>query len=169
MSHHDYTLPRPVADKALSILRTDEGVRRFAYDDKTGKEVYAPVGTLTIGVGVNLAQGLDDESVDWLERHSLYREWRDLTHAADVYEHGFVTALLPDGAQLALALMAFQLGAEGVMEFHEMLHAIRNHDWKRAAIEALDSEWGRKQTPKRAREVAEIFRGIDEGLYEEVT
>ena len=42
------------------------------YDDATGKRVRAPVGRLTIGVGINLDVGLDEYEVDMLERHRLH-------------------------------------------------------------------------------------------------
>ena len=146
------TLPRDVADEALRRLRGDEGIRRYAYDDATGHEVKAPVGNLTIGCGCNLAVGLDDEEIDWLERHRLNREWRAFSKLA--------TDTLPRKAQLALALAVFQLGANALSEFHWMIHCIRERQWAHAADEALDSEWAR-QTPHRAREVADLLRSIE--------
>ena len=52
-------------DLLVKLLERDEGFRQFAYDDLTGKEVTAPVGNLSIGIGLNLQQvGIDhDEAV----------------------------------------------------------------------------------------------------------
>ena len=157
---HHYTLPRDVADEALQRLRADEGIRRFAYDDATGHEVKAPIGNLTIGCGCNLAAGLDDEEIDWLERHRLNREWRAFSKDAITLAHGFTTDTLPRKAQLALALAVFQLGANALSEFHGMITAIRKEWWDVAANEALRSRWD-TQTPHRAEEVADLLRSVE--------
>ena len=150
-------LPRAVADEALRRLRSDEGVRRTPYDDRTGRPVRAPSGgRVTIGVGINLDAGLDDEEVDWLERHRLYREWRAFSHGVTTLSPGLEPGRLPAPCLLALALMAFQLGASSALEFHGMFAAVRRNDWPGAAREALCSKWYR-QTPRRADEVARLL------------
>lgn len=40
------------------LIALNEGFRAQAYDDKTGLRVNAPVGTLTIGHGLNLKEGI---------------------------------------------------------------------------------------------------------------
>ena len=149
-------LDQAVVDEVLLRLRGDEGVRRYAYDDATGQEVKAPVGKLTIGCGVNLAVGLDDHEIDWLERHRLHTSMLHFMEQASSLGAPVVVRLLPRPAQVALALMVFQLGSEGVGHFHQMLTAIARRDWRRAAAEAKDSRWA-AETPKRAHEVAELL------------
>lgn len=147
-----------LVERVLTLLRGDEGVRPHAYDDATGKRVRAPVGRLTIGVGIDLDQGLDAYEIDLLERHRLHREVLALEHKASSLAPRPVTpSLLPDDAQVALACMAFQIGGAGVAEFHRMLSAVAAGRWGQAADEALDSAWAR-QTPRRAAEVAALLR-----------
>ena len=136
------------------------------YDDATGERVRAPVGRLTIGVGINLDVGLDEHEVDWLERHRLHvgmvafeREAAALAFPGPTH---LASTLLPDDAQVALSLMVFQLGPDGTLEFHAMLKAIASGDWEGAAAEALDSAWA-KETPKRAKMVAALLRGAAAG------
>ncbi|WP_414717526.1 hypothetical protein [Steroidobacter sp.] len=53
--------------------------------------------------------------------------------------------------------MAYQLGTNGVTNFKRMCAALRIRDYSAAAIEMLDSTWA-KQTPARAKRMAEIMR-----------
>ena len=143
-------------EQALAVLRNDEGRREHPYDDATGKRVHAPKGILTVGVGINLEEGLDDEEMDWLERHRLEREVGALVPALH-QEHRVYLYLLPGPAQLALMLACFQLGAPRLMKFHRMLDAVSRGDWRAAGAEAVDSAWAR-ETASRAEEVAALFR-----------
>ena len=149
-------LDQAVVDEVLLRLRGDEEVRRYAYDDATGKEVRAPEGKLTIGCGVNLSIGLDDHEIDWLERHRLHVGMLGFAERASGLGPPVVLRLLPRPAQVALGLMVFQLGVDGVLAFHRMLVAVATRDWSGAAAEAKASRWA-EQTPKRAHEVAVLF------------
>ena len=146
-------------DRALAILRDDEGVRPHAYDDATGERVRAPKGHLTIGCGINLDVGLDRYEIDLLERHRMREGMMVFARDAATLGHGFRVGSLPEDAQLALGLMVFQLGPDTVIEFHRMLDAIRREDWRTAAAEALASHWF-QETPRRARRVAGLFLGL---------
>ena len=153
-------------EEALRILIEDEGVCPYPYDDATGERVRAPQGNVTIGVGINLDAGLDRYETDLLERHRMNREWLafrerlsgmtgEMPHEAPL--RSLDLDGLPDQAQLALALMAFQLGGARVCSFRLMLTAIAEGKWKKAAKEALDSKWD-SQTPRRAERVAALLR-----------
>lgn len=144
--------------QALAILRADEGSRKYAYDDATGARVRAPEGNLTIGCGINLDAGLDDDAIDWLERHAFAREWGALRHSLLA---GFDVDALPQKAELALGLMAFQLGAAKVLTFRRLLAAVKRRHWDDAAAEALASKW-EHQTAARAERVADLFRDLAE-------
>lgn len=58
--------------------------------------------------------------------------------------------------QHALTMMAYQLGHR-LHGFVNTKYFIERQAWKHAAAEMLDSRW-RKQTPKRAKIMAQIFR-----------
>ena len=143
--------------QALAILRADEGEREFPYDDATGERVKAPVGNLTVGIGIDLDAGVSRPERLWLEDHRLRREWAGLMAGAVKHEPSVYLALLPRPAQLALALMAFQLGAERALRFRKMMAALSRGAFHAAAREALDSSWARQTAPRAAR-VAALLR-----------
>ena len=45
--------------------------------------------------------------------------------------------------------LAYQLGVKGVLNFKNMIKALKDNDYKEASIQGLDSLWA-KQTPQRA-------------------
>lgn len=63
----------------------------------------------------------------------------------------------PDGVKRALINMSFQLGLNGMLNFKNMLAAIRVGNYQEAADEALKSRWA-AQTPERAQEVSGWIR-----------
>lgn len=151
-------------DRTLALLREVEGVRRYAYDDATGERVRAPRGNLTIGCGINLERGLDDHEVDLLERHRLEIEWTRFCHEASSVSPPVVCSLLPEDAQVALASMAFSMGADGLMEFRKMLLAVAGKRWDEAARECLDSRWAVQVRARRAHKTADLLRGCGGAL-----
>jgi len=69
--------------------------------------------------------------------------------------------------QCALLNMAYQMGLVGLNKFRNMLTAILNKDFNKAADEALDSRWAR-QTPERAGRVSRLIRTGDFSEYDEL-
>jgi lysozyme len=53
--------------------------------------------------------------------------------------------------------MAYQLGMSGLLKFKNMIAALEDKDYEKAAEEALSSKWAR-QTPERAKRHAEVLR-----------
>ena len=51
----------------------------------------------------------------------------------------------------------FQLGFTGFCKFKKAISNMKDHNWKGAADEMLDSLWA-KQTPSRANQLADIVR-----------
>ena len=124
----------------LDRIKTEEGFSPKPYSDSRG--------VLTIGYGTNLAIGITEDEAAFLlhsrltrVEHCLQRKWgpwRDM----------------PGNVRDALTDMGYQLGCEGVLEFHDMLAALGNRDWTGAQAAALASKWAR-ETPKRAHRVAD--------------
>ena len=56
---------------------------------------------------------------------------------------------IKDEAWDILFNMAYQLGVKGVLNFKNMIKALKDNDYKEASIQGLDSLWA-KQTPNRA-------------------
>ena len=134
--------PEHYAGLVAEIL-ADEGFRGYQYLDTRGRRTiaYGILLPLTKAEGRALAIGRLRRNGDSLARG--WPAWR----GAGPKVRG------------ALLRMTFQLGAGGVLGFHEMLAALARKDYERAALEALDSKWD-GETPHRAEEVAAIFRSL---------
>ena len=71
--------------------------------------------------------------------------------------------LLPNLSEdqvLPLAEMIYQMGKPSVSNFPETLKLYRAGKFKEAANEALNSDWAKKDTPERAKRVAEKIRNL---------
>jgi lysozyme len=136
------------------VLRYEEGVKPFAYDDATGKKVEAPIGQLTIGVGHNLeSRGLNPLMIEIILQD-------DMLGAAIGVEQIFDPADLAKISiprVVALAALSFQLGTAGLTEFPRMNAAVRMGDWELAAQELMHSLLAR-QCPDRTKRMAQILR-----------
>ena len=149
-----------MTDRLLDTLATEEGFRSYVYDDATGEPIvpgYTVIGHPTIWHGLCLEKGRVPKLWESLPRDVLQYvsqgKYRELTAKAP-----WIIGQ-PDDVRLALALMAYQLGAEGVLGFKNMLAALKRGDREAAADHALDSEWARRDTPARAGRVAALIRG----------
>ena len=127
-------------------LLRHEGLVPHAYQDH--------LGFWTIGVGRLIDErrggGISEDEAMVLLHNDIEKVKRQL-QCVD----GFF--FLPPDVKQALCNMAFQLGISGLLRFRNMWAALRRHDFKDAAREALDSKWA-TQTPKRAHEIAEMIR-----------
>jgi len=127
-------------------LKRLEGLRLKPYVDTTGK--------LSIGFGRNLVGvGISESEADIMFAN-------DFDKAVNLYRFK-----IPEAVQRhcntarveVLICMIFQMGLGGVLKFKRMLTAISVGDFECAAVEMIDSLWGR-QTPNRAHELAGIMR-----------
>ena len=133
-------------------LIRDEGWRSKPY--------ICTAGHLTIGVGHKLMpheMHLTEVSTDWI--------WETLRSDAHLAIRGCEMIFgrsryqrMADPRQRALANMCFQMGTTRLSKFERMIAAIFREDWLQAHNEALDSKWARKDSPARARRVAEMLR-----------
>lgn len=73
-----------------------------------------------------------------------------------ISEQPFIQSL-PGAIKDVLVEMAFQIGVEGVMNFHNMIAALKMHDFATAAREGRDSLWWRKQSHRRAESLMQVF------------
>ena len=143
--HHFFAGPDAAGEYAALVdqLAADEGFRGFQYTDSRGKRTiaYGILLPLTHDEGRTLLIGRLDRNGEALA--SGWKPWK----------------LAGPKVRSALLRMAFQLGPAGVLGFHDMLAALSRKDYERAAREALASKWDR-ETPRRAEEVAAIFRSL---------
>ena len=61
---------------------------------------------------------------------------------------------IKDEAWDILFNMSYQLGVKGVLNFKNMIKALKDNDYKEASIQMLDSLWAR-QTPNRAKRLSD--------------
>jgi lysozyme len=64
---------------------------------------------------------------------------------------------LDDVRCAVLVQLCFQLGLEGLLEFHNMLKACQAGNWPVAANQLLDSKYGREDCPARAQRYAAML------------
>lgn len=124
------------------------GAPTIAYGDKLFKGKYSPEEVRRI-----MTQGMTDEEVE----QALDRNLQNARmQALDIIKEKQLNDLSPQQEE-ALTEMVFQMGKKGVKGFPKMLEALRQGDVDSAYNQALDSLWA-KQTPQRAREVAERLK-----------
>ena len=121
-----------VSDSLLASVVKHEGYRTVPYKDS--------LGIITVGHGLT-----------WLsEPESLVVVKMRLTGIqVDLQRSIAHFDRLPANVQDCLSEMAFQLGTNGLLNFRNMLAAIRQQDYTLAGEHGLDSKWA-KQTPERA-------------------
>jgi lysozyme len=133
-------------NKASEILIKHEGLRVRPYRDTTGH--------LTIGVGRNL----DDRGIT--KEEALYLLENDIkAFSEDLSERLYYYDALPETAKLVLLDMAFNLGLNGLLTFHQTLEHIKQGDYKEASKSMLQSKWA-KQVGGRAIELSNLLNSI---------
>lgn len=126
------------------MLIRHEVVRLKPYRDTLGK--------LTIGVGRCLdTKGITNAEAMQLLDNDIADVFNDLMARTSWFR------FLDPARQVAMCDMAFNLGINGVLNFHDMCAALERKDYNTAAKEMLDSLW-HKQVGKRAEELAEIIK-----------
>lgn len=126
--------------KYKELIKKHEGFSQYLYR--------CPSGKLTIGYGRNLEDcGISEEEADYLLEMDLDRHSEELDKVITWPVSETVYAVLMD--------MHYNLGHTKFMSFRKMLAALKEHDYKTAAKEMLDSKWA-QQVPNRAQELANI-------------
>ena len=57
--------------------------------------------------------------------------------------------------------MCYQLGIRGFSSFRKTIDHLKNKRYSKAAVEMLDSKWGREQTPERALRLSNIIKELE--------
>lgn len=125
-------------------LKRDEGVRLKVYLDSRG--------IATIGVGRNLRDvGISEDEASALLEADIARTTADLDRTIPWW------VTLDEVRQRVLANMAFQLGAAGLLGFHQTLAMVRAGDYGGASVEMLNSDWSTQSGP-RAQRLSNMMR-----------
>lgn len=126
------------------LLVREEGLVLHAYPDSEGY--------LTIGIGTLIDQrkggGISRPEAYLLLGNRLQDKERGLDRVVPWWRK-----LDPVRRDVILA-MAYQMGADGVAEFHNTMAAVERGDWKAAAAGMRASKWHRKDSPARAERMA---------------
>ena len=127
----------------LKMLMIDhEGKKEKLYFDTEGHG--------TIGIGRNVSQvGLRDDEIDLLFKNDSGFFYENLSKSYPWFLE------LNEARQIAIISMAF-MGLQKFKTFKRMIAALDKHDYQMAAIEILDSNYGRKLT-RRANHIANII------------
>lgn len=130
-------------DGIKKLLYRHEGYRRRPYRCTAGK--------LTIGIGRNIEDaGVDRVEAMFLLMNDIQTCMADLVSIFPDY-HG-----IGDARKAALVDMRFNLGASGFRSFRNMIAAVKQNDWRRAALEMMDSRWY-NQVGSRAGRLTEMM------------
>lgn len=124
-------------------LIRDEGLRLKPYTDSVGK--------LTIGVGRNL----DDNGISKDEAIAMLKN--DIANSQRELEQLRWFRRLDSRRKDAILNMHFNLGLPRLLSFKNMIAALDDGDYKRAADEAMNSRWA-EQVGERAVRISLIIR-----------
>lgn len=132
--------------KLKQMLLRDEKYEQYVYTDSTGHS--------TIGIGQNISPNGEGISLD----EALYLLDNKINSLYTKMSHYFKWfSSLNEARQIALVNMAYNLGFEGFLKFHNMLFSLENGDMEKASNDMLDSLWI-NQVGDRANRLANIIR-----------
>lgn len=125
-------------------LVEEEGIRCKPYPCSSGK--------LTIGVGRNIEDtGITVEEAFYLLDNNIKEGYLSARRLIKDFDS------IDEVRQAAIISMIFQLGEVGFSKFHTTIRHLNSRDYDAAATSASQSLWAR-QTPERAKRVAEMIR-----------
>jgi len=131
-------------DACVKMLVKDEGFKPHVYDDSTGKRVKSERGNFTIGVGINLEQGISYDEAIYL----LTNRIDNIVNSLSVLTFYDKLSLV---RRLVLINLAFNNGIVGLHMFKKTLAAIEAGEFEEAANEILDSKAARELPFRYAR------------------
>ena len=138
-----------IEPELIDQIKRDEGLRLKAYWDPIGK-------VWTVGYGHT---GPDvTEGTVWTLAQAEAALAEDLNTAADEVDRAFPWAEQMGVVRWSVLVnMAFNMGLDGLEEFHMMLAAAQRGDWVEAAAQMLESLWA-TQVKGRALRLAQQMR-----------
>lgn len=143
-------------ERLITNLQGHEGFRPFVYDDATGKPIGPGshvVGNPTIGYG-------------WALNRLPMSQAQAMAHLREAAQEVIFSLQLrlpwmtelDEVRQIALYELAYNLGVDGLLGFHQTLEALRRHKYQAAATELLDSKWAREDVaPERSASIAHML------------
>ena len=130
----------------IDSIKQHEGYRSKVYKDS--------LGIPTIGYGFAIKDlELDQDICDLI----LERKVKDLKDRIKKKFSWY--KYMPPTIKDIVVEMCYQLGLYGFSCFKKTISYLQNKEWEKSSVEMLDSRWA-VQTPRRARELSEIVKGV---------
>ena len=133
-------------ERLKSQLRRDEGSRLESYRDQGGN-ITVGVGHNINAHGIRITPDLEDDLLDEDTARAVVETIEALPWVQD----------LDEARQRVLYNMAFNLGINGLLGFHDTLHSVQAGRYTDAADRMLQSTWARQVGP-RAKRLADAMR-----------
>lgn len=130
----------------LEQIKEHEGFRPTVYQCTQGVD--------TIGYGFAIK---DLELTEEIAEQILIKKIANLESNISKKFEWYHTA--PQEAKEVVINMCYQLGLSGFSKFKKTIYLLETEQYEDASIEMLDSLWA-KQTPRRAKELSEVIRGL---------
>ena len=132
-------------DDLVDDIAREEGWRDRVYLCSAGKE--------TIGFGFLISElNLTKEEGMMILRRYVQEKLDNVSKSQSWFNN------LPPKVQDVFINMVFQMGLTGVLRFKKMVSNMKDSNWKAAADEMLDSKWAKKDSPARAKRLAQIVK-----------
>lgn len=113
-------------------------------------------GFWTLGIGRLVDRrrggGITDEEADYLLTNDIRTRVKDLTFRLPWFSK------LDGARQGAMVNMSFQLGVDGLLGFNRTMAFMAAGAYDKAAVEMLDSQWAKIDSPNRAKRLSEQVR-----------
>jgi len=121
------------------------------------KPYHCTAGKLTIGVGRNLEdRGISEKEAAMLLENDIKDCIADLKEIFQARDENGGFDFLPEPVQMVLVDMRFNLGHGGFRLFQKMITAVRELDFRSAALEMKDSRWYH-QVGERAEKLVKMM------------
>lgn len=142
-------------ERLIGMLKEHEGLRTVVYDDATGTPIRPGAHVLghpTIGYGWALdVTPIPEALADAVLRDTVHAKTFELWHRLPWIGQ------LNGPRRAALAMLAYNLGAEGVTGFARMLGALQREQWAEAGAELVASKWAGQVGAVRAAAIRALL------------
>ena len=130
----------------LDKIKEHEGFRSTVYQCTQGYD--------TIGYGFAIKDlELTEEIAEQILIQKLSKLESKVRKKFDWYMY------LPQEGKDVIINLCYQLGINGFSKFKKTIYLLETEQYEEASVEMLDSLWA-KQTPRRAKELSEVIRGL---------
>tara|TARA_R100000700_G_scaffold661_1_gene1769 strand:- start:66 stop:467 length:402 start_codon:yes stop_codon:yes gene_type:complete len=130
----------------LDKIKEHEGFRSTVYQCTQGYD--------TIGYGFAIKDlEIDEDMAEKILIRKIAQLESKISKKFDWYHS------TPQEAKEVVINMCYQLGISGFSKFKKTIYLLETEQYEEASVEMLDSLWA-KQTPRRAKELSEVIRGL---------